>query len=159
MSRGLLFAAPAFLLLASGCTNNTAPGNDREAELSPSEPAAEVMAAGAAIHGVANSLLVPQIMTEADLENVPEAGETCFFRMTRVGLPVLVYGSDAAIKLNDKLVMLPAAGARRYAADGVTVTVRPLDEDAAAGGRFAAEFVLRLPGTATELGYHGFSEC
>ena len=79
--------------------------------------------------------------------------------MTRVGLPVLVYGSAAVVKLNDKIVTLPAAGAGRFAADGVTATVRPLDDEAPARGQFAAEFVLRLPGAANELGYHGFSEC
>jgi len=159
MKPSMAAAARVFLLLASGCTTNSAPGNDREAALDPPEPPPEVMAAGAAIQGIANSLPFPQTMTDADLDHAPGMGETCRFRMTRVGLPVLAYGSAALIKLNDKLVTLPAAGAGRFAADGITASVRPLGDDPPARGQFAAEFVLQLPGVANELGYHGFSEC
>jgi hypothetical protein len=151
------------LALASACTDNTAPGNDREAALDPPARAAEVMAAGAALQGVATGLVMPQIMTDADLGAVPATGRRCVYRMTRVGLPVLVYGSaGGVVKLNDKLVPLEAAGDGRFAADGVTVTVRPLEDDAGTtpdGELFEAELVLRLPGAPNELGFHGFAGC
>jgi hypothetical protein len=149
----------AFLLVLHGCTENSAPGNDREAELTPASPAAEVKAAAEAIRGVATSLLIPQTMTDADIANISEIGDPCVFRMTRVGSPVLVYGSAAVVKLNDRLVPLPATGGGRYAADGVTVAVLPLTDNLRNGEPFSAEFVLWLPGAANELGFHGFAEC
>ena len=153
------FPAFALALLLSACVDNTAPGNDREAERDPAAPAAEVMSASAALDGVATGLLMPEIMTDADLRNLPPTSEgACMFRMTRVGFPVFVYGERAVIKLNGKLVPLAASGAGEYVADGVTATVRPLD-GAEAGTLFAAEFVLRLPGAPNELGFHGFSQC
>lgn len=146
-------------LLASACTDNTAPGNDREAKLSSPEPAAEVTSVAAATEGVGTALLIPQTMTDADLGNIPATARRCVFRMTRVGLPVLAYGSTGVLKLNDKLVSLPATGGGRYGAEGVTVTVRPLSENQRDGESFVAEFVLRLPHAPHERGYHGFSEC
>ena len=81
-------------------------------------------------------------------------------RFTRVGLPVLAYGgASAVIKLNDRLVPLPATGEGRYSAGGVTVTVRPLDEEPAGEEAFETELVVRFPGTPDELGYHGYSRC
>ena len=153
-----ILAALAFLRVA-GCAGNSAVGNDREAELDPPPRRAEVMAAGAALQGIATSLVIPQVMTDADLASVPDMTSRCVFRMTKVGEPVVVYGTQAVVKLNDKLVPLPTSGAGSYAADGVTVTVRPLDDGAEAEEAFEAEFVLQLPGAPDELGYHGFSEC
>lgn len=161
-------AAPAFALalLAATCTENTAPGNDREAALSRPEPPSDIAEAPTATEGVATDLLIPQTMTDADVRNAPDVGEPCVFRFTRVGLPVFVYGSAGVVKLNGKLVALPAArergphtDARRYAADPVAVTVRPLEGTASDGGRVAAELVLRLDDAAHELGYHGYAEC
>jgi hypothetical protein len=153
----LLILASGVLL--SGCVDNAAPGNDREASLDPPSTGAEVAAVGEALEGVATELLAPQIMTDADLRNLPQAGDRCLFRFTRVGHPVFVYGaSTGTIKLNGKLVPLPARGSDRYAEEGVRVTVRPLDERKATG-QFGVELVLRLQGAPDELGYHGFSEC
>lgn len=91
-------------LLLTGCTENTAPGNDRKAELDPPAIPAEVVSAGAALEGVDTSLLVPEIMTDADMTSLPDPGSRCLFRMTRVDHPVVVYGSMAVVKLNGKLV-------------------------------------------------------
>lgn len=156
----------ALALLVSACTENTAPGNDREAALSPPEPPADVADAAAAAEGVATGLLVPQTMTDADMRNAPDVGNRCLFRFTRVGLPVFIYGSAGVVKLNGKLVALPGAGGdgpgadvRRYAADPVAVTVRPLDGAARDDGPVVAELVLQLAGASHELGYHGYTEC
>jgi hypothetical protein len=71
---------------------------------------------------------------------------------------VLIYGTSAVVKLNGKLVPLRREGDGRYRAGGIDVTVRPL-EDPEDGERFAAEFVLRLPGASNELGFHGSAAC
>lgn len=150
----------AAALLAAACNDNAAVGNDRESELDPPAEPAEVMAAGAALRGIATSLVVPQIMTPADQPNVPAVANPCVFRMTAVGEPVVVYGpGQAVVKLNGMLVPLPASGAGSYTADGVTVTVRPLDGEAGTEAAFEAEFILRLPGAKDELGYHGYADC
>ena len=152
--------APLVLaLLVAACPDNSAPGNDREADLAPADPAAEGSSVGAAIEGVATELLFPQPWTDADLEYVPAAGVRCLYRFTTVGLPVLAYGSTAVLKLNGKLLSLPATGEGRFSAAGLTVTVRPLDAETSDGESFATEFVLRLPDAPDELGYHGFSVC
>ena len=159
MRRGCSTVAATAAVIVAGCTANTAPGNDREAQLDPPARPAEVMPAGAALQGIATSLVIPQTMTAADLENVPDMPGGCMFRMTGVGEPVVVYGPQAVVKLNGHLVPLPAVGSGRYGAEDVTVVVRPLNEPAEREGSFAAEFVLRLPGAPHELGYHGFAEC
>lgn len=149
----------ASLVALAACVENTAPGNDREAEREPPSPPAEVASAASALSGVATALLMPEIMTDADLGTLPEVGEQCTFRMTRVGLPVFVYGSTGVIKLNQKLIPLEGLGSGRYASGPVDVTVRPLEEAVEDGSQFPAELVLRLQGASNELGFHGFSEC
>lgn len=146
-------------LLTAACTDNSAPGNDREAQVSPPEPPAEVASVGAAIKGVDTGTLIPQAMTDGDLGNVPDLRERCLFRFTRVGLPVFIYGETGVMKLNGKLASLPGTGEGEFAADGLTVTVRPLEDDPTEGEPFIAELVLHLPDKDHELGYHGFSEC
>ena len=160
MRRARPALAVAAVLLTAACNENSAVGNDRASELDPPRQAAEVMAAGAALQGIASSLVIPQIMTPADQGNVPAMESACLFRMTAVGEPVVVYGPrQAVVKLNGKLVPLTQSGEHTYAADGVTVTVRPLEGEAEAEGAFDAEFVLRLPGAPDELGFHGYAEC
>lgn len=158
MRRARPVLAIAAVLFTAACNDNSAVGNDRESELDrPAQPA-EVMAAGGALQGIATSLVIPQIMTPADQRNVPAMASSCVFRMTAVGEPVVIYEPrQAVVKLNGKLVPLPASEGDTYAADGVTVTVRPLETKAE--GTFEAEFVLRLPGATDELGYHGYADC
>lgn len=159
MNRVGMAGTLAILGLLSGCVENTAPGNDREADLEAPAPAAPVANAGSALAGVAAGLLKPETMTDADLGSFPDLGEACRFRMTEVGFPTLVYGSSAVVKLNGKLVPLPATGDSRYEGDGVQVSVRPLETAGDETGQFEAELVLRLPGAPNEFGFHGFSEC
>ena len=133
MSRTALLPLVALGLVASACENNSAPGNDREAQLAPPEPPAEIVAASEAIEGVENGLLLPQPMTEADLRTIPAEASRCLFSYTGVGEPVLGYGSSSVLKLNGKLVLLPGAADGRYSANGVNVTVRPVAEPARGG--------------------------
>lgn len=159
MSRTAFLPLVALGLVASACENNRARGNDREAQLAPPEPPAEIVAAGEAIEGVENGLLLPQPMTEADLRTMPAEASRCLFSYTRVGEPVLGYGSTGVLKLNGKLVLLPGAVDGRYSADGVNVTVRPMAEPARGGEAIEAIFVLSLPDAGHERGFQGFSRC
>jgi hypothetical protein len=155
--RGVLAAALA--IGTAGCTENVAPGNDREAELDPPAAPAANVSAEVALEGVDPSLLQPQILTDADLENLPNLGERCLFRFTEVGFPALAYGTGAVVKLNGRLISLLKAGEGRYEDGGISVTIRSLEPDAAPAERTSSEFVLRLPGQAHELGFHGVASC
>lgn len=162
MRRALMGAGPVpLVVLALGlgaCTENTTPGNDREAQLSSPEPPAEVAGVEAVLEGAGGGLH-PQVITDPDLRSVADRGTRCLFRFTRVGFPVFAYGATGIIKLNGKLVPLPRTGEGEFAEGGVTVTVRSLDEDADVTEPFHAELVLWLPEKDHELGYHGFAEC
>ncbi len=160
MIRVRMAACLAAAVLA-GCGENTAPGNDREASLEAPAPPAELSTASAVTTGVATHLLAAETMTDPDLRNVPDMTDRCVFRYTRIGFPVFIYGSEGGmIKLNGKLVPLPARGPGEYVDGPVSVTVRPLEEDEGEGGDpFPAEFILRLEGAPNELGFHGFSDC
>lgn len=154
------------LLLVSGlpgCTENTAPGNDREARLDPPATAAPLAEPGDALAGVATALVAPQVMGPADLRALPPGERRCRFRMTRVGFATLVWPLEgrgpAFVKLNDRLVPLPRTDGRRFSAAGITVEVRPRDGAEPGEDLFEAEMVLRLPGVAHERGYHGYAEC
>lgn len=158
MSARRLAIPLALAALAAGCVDNTAPGNDREAQLEPPAKAADVVPAAEATANVETGLLYPEIMTDPDRGNLPAMGERCLFRYTRVGLPVFAYGATTGVvKLNGKLVPLPSTGEGRYAEGAITVTVRPLEEQEA--GVFPAELVLRVADAPNELGFHGFAEC
>jgi hypothetical protein len=150
----------AMAILAAACTENTAPGNDREARLdAPSEPA-KMESAREALSGVAVGLVMPEILTVPDQRPLPDPGEACRFRMTRVGFPVAVYDRSAVtVKLNGRLVSLPATGDGRYADAGVEVTLQPLEARTSPSETVATEFVLRLPGAPNELGFHGVASC
>ena len=153
---GAWMAIVGSVLFLSSCLDNPAPGNDREAELEPPAPPAPMVEAGAAIDGVDPGLLMPEIMTDADQSQLGNLGSICRFRMTRIGFPVAVYGSSAVLKLNGRLVTLAGSEEGRFASDGVEVTIRPLE---ARDEQFAAELILRVPGGAHELGFHGYSDC
>lgn len=153
-----VIVALALVAASTACVDNVAPGNDREAELDRPAPPAEVAPASEAIAGVDVGLLLPQIMTDADLAAAPSVGSGCRFRFTEVGFPVVVYGSSAVVKLNGKLVPLPGSTDGRYTDGGIEVTVRPVEAQNS-DDRFEAEFVLRLPGAPNELGFRGYAEC
>lgn len=131
----------------------------REPESERVDEPATLTSVAMATEGVAPDLLVPQTITDEDLLNVPAEAGRCVFRFTRAGLPVMVAGASAVVKLNGKLVALPAIGDGRYEADSVRVTLRPLETDPGAGEPVLAELVLHRARANHELGYHGYSEC
>ena len=143
--------------LLAACNSNSAPGNDRLAELEKEAVAAPRMAAGPALDNVAPGALYPGTLNEADLRSLGGTSGRCVFRMTRVGFPSFLYGGSArqgTIKLNGKLVMLPARGGASYADAGLTVEMR--EEE---GSGEEATMILRIPGAPDELGFRGFSNC
>lgn len=160
--RGLL--ALALAVATAGCVSNTSPGNDREAQLDPPAPAAEVLPAGAAITGVSPDLLQPEVITAADLAAVTLPAGGCSFRFTRVDFPAFLYtrgaGAGGIMKLNGRLATLEGSGSGDFASGGVRVRIRPVDGGSAAeAGLHQAELMLTLPGARHELGYRGFAEC
>ena len=159
MTRISTFSLLLLGLFATACEENSAPGNDREAQISPPEQAAELVSLGEAIEGVGAALLLPQAMTDADLRNVPAEAKGCLFGYTRVSEPVFAYGGTGVLKVNDKLAPLPASGDGRYSAGDVAVFVRPIEEPRGGGEPFEAQLVLSLPGVDHERGFQGYSRC
>lgn len=149
------------LLAISGCIDNTAPGNDREADLDPPAPAAEMATAESALQNVDVGLLMPEILSDADVRAAGPLAGGCLFRMTRVGFPVLLFSQaepgEAVIKLNGKLISLSSAGPGQYSGGPVSASVRTLESDSP--GLQQAEFIVRIADAPSELGFRGFREC
>ena len=142
-----------------GCVDNRVPGNDRESALEPAQPAAEMTDVGDAMEGVSTGLLYPEVITDADRRTLPDSAGRCVFRYTRVGFPVFVFDDAAGVlKLNGRLIRLPASGEGRYSAGSASITFRPLEGDSDEG-LYAAELVLRLERAPNEIGFHGYAEC
>ncbi|NCP23853.1 MAG: hypothetical protein GW854_06865 [Erythrobacter sp.] len=156
MIRNVITLAGATLLLAA-CNSNSAPGNDKLAELEKAPTAAPQMAAGPALANAAPGGLYPGILNEADVSSLGGTSGRCVFRMTKVGFPSFIYGGDqanATIKLNGKLVMLPATEANTFSGDGLTVEMAEN-----VGSDAEATMIVRIPGAPNELGFRGVSSC
>jgi hypothetical protein len=156
MNNKIILIAGLSALLAA-CNSNSAPGNDKMAELDAAPVAAAQMDAAAALANVASGGLYPGILNDADVKSIGGSKGSCVFRMTRVGYPSFIYGGakqDGTIKLNGKLVMLPASSAGKYSDAGLTVEMR---EQEGADGE--ATMILRVPGAPDELGFRGYSTC
>ncbi|WP_073973962.1 DUF6692 family protein [Erythrobacter donghaensis] len=148
------------VLTLSGCNRNDAIGNDREAQLEPAPTPAPVMAPQAALARVSGALIKPETMSEADLAVIGGLEGRCAVRLTEVAFPSFVFtrGGEGTIKLNGKLVPLPAEGEGRFAGGSLSVTLRPRDESGDAGLQ-GMDMIVLLPGEEDELGYAGFVEC
>ena len=160
-------ALPALAMLAlplalyrGGCNRNTDPGNDREAQLEHPPKAAPVESASAALANVATAIIKPQTMTSADIGALGGMEGRCDFVLTEVAFPSFLYrpGSDGAIKLNGKLIPLPSIGENRFADGGLSVTLRPLQEEGNAGSQ-GMRMIVIPPGAEDEIGYDGYVRC
>lgn len=158
MTRSTL-AACALLLGLAGCVENSALGNDREAELDPPEQAAE-RASAESLAAIATGLLKPETFTPADLAAL--SGAWCRFRYTDVGFPVFLFpatgNAPAMIKLNGKMIPLPPVGDFQYAGGPVRVDLR-LSDGLPAAEAEEAVLVLWLAGASGEMGFLGEAEC
>jgi hypothetical protein len=157
-----LIALPLALaaLALAGCNRNTAIGNDREAQLDHAPTPAPVMRAAAALENVAPALIKPETMSFADLAVLRPLAGDCAVRLTEVAFPSFVYtpGAAGTIKLNGKLIRLPATDDMRFSDQGLTVTLRPGQERGDAGlGEI--DMIVVPPDADQETGYSGFNDC
>lgn len=161
--RRLLAAAsigPCFALALGGCNQNTAVGNDREAQLEPAPTPAPIMSAGPALANVATALIKPETMTNADIQALGGRQGRCAVVLTEVAFPSFLYEPEGrgAIKLNGRLIVLPRTAVGRFVDAGLTVALRPGDEEGGAGLR-SMEMIIVPPGAEDEIGYKGYVQC
>ena len=159
MTARLLTIVVAAITLTA-CNQNTAPGNDREAQLDPAPAPAPIEPPEAALASVAVEMIKPETMADADIEALGGRQGRCAVKLTEVGFPSFLYqpGVSGAIKLNGKLIPLPQTGPGRYQAGDLLVTLRALDEKGNAGLQ-AMEMVVVPPGADDEIGYRGYVQC
>lgn len=146
--------------LLAGCNQNTAIGNDREAELDPPAEAAAIEPASNALQGVATALVKPETMSDADIAAIGGDRGRCVFRLTEVGFPTFVYQPDGSgiIKLNGKLIPVEPDGTDRFTSGELLVTTRMLDDEGNAGLQ-ALRLIVVPPGAKDELGFDGYTTC
>jgi hypothetical protein len=155
-----LLIAIALLPLAACSPSNQAPGNDTEAALDASTPAAPQLPAAQALAGVEPVSIQPELMNDADLAALGGIKGRCAFRLTRVAYPSLLYGnSNATIKLNGKLITLPLAAAGTYRDGPLSLTVSPADTAARATDQHEVRMVIHPRGAREERGYLGYAAC
>jgi hypothetical protein len=144
----IAFVAAAAL---AACNQNTELGNDREGQIDPAPTPAPVIRAAAALANVATEVIKPETMSDTDIAAL--GGK-------EVGFPSFLFepGGGGTIKLNGKLIPLPATGERRYEDGGLLVTLRPVDETGNAGLK-AMEMIIVPPGAKDEIGYRGYVQC
>lgn len=162
MTRLAIFAAAPALLALAGCNQNTAPGNDKEAELDVAATPAPKMGAAQALSGIATGAIQPETMSDADIASLGGLGGKCTIRLTAVGFPSFIYDSPqgtGVIKLNGKLIPLASAGAGTFMDGGLKVTLRPVDQEFGDDGRREAEMIVMLPQAEDELGFRGYESC
>jgi hypothetical protein len=148
------------IVALAGCNRNTAIGNDREAQLDAVPTPAPVMAPEDALANVSTALVKPETMNQADLAAIGGLEGRCAVRLTEIAFPSFVFapGGTGTIKLNGKLVPLPAKGEGRFAQGDLSVILRPRDESGDAGLP-GMDMIVLVPGAEDELGYAGFVEC
>ena len=158
--RPLLPLLMALTLPLMGCNENTDLGNDREAQVDSAPTPSPITGAGAALDNVATALVKPETMSAADLAAIGGLAGKCVIRLTEVAHPSFVYRSGEAgtLKLNGKLISLPAAGENRFADSDLSVLLRPNGEEGD-GGLEGMDMILVPPGAKDELGYSGFVDC
>lgn len=153
-----LTAAMVFAL--AGCNQNTALGNDREAQIDAAPTPASIMGAAQALQNVTTALIKPETMSQADIAAIGGLNGKCAIRLTEVAHPSLVFqsGETAVIKLNGKLIPLAASGASRFTDDGLSVILQPNGDEGDAGLQ-GMNMIVIPPGAEDEIGYAGFVDC
>ena len=146
--------------LLAGCNQNTAIGNDREAELDPPAEATAIEPASSALQGVATALVKPETMSDADIAAIGGEQGRCVFRLTEVGFPTFLYEPNGSgfIKLNGKLIPVEPDGTDRFASGELLVTTQMLGDEGNAGLQ-ALRLIVVPPGAKDELGFDGYTTC
>jgi len=155
-----LACALVAISMLPACNSNSAPGNDREAQIDPAPTPAPRMSAAEALSGIAVEAVQPETMTDADIAALGGLEGRCAIRLTEVSEPSFLYspGGTGAIKLNGKLIELPPAGGQRFADAGLTVQLRAAEGEGNAGLP-EHEMIVMLPGAKDELGFRGYRDC
>lgn len=128
------------------------------------DPPVEVGTVAVALNNTLISTLDPSPVPEAEADRVLAPGPRCVFYRSLESDPILWTDRDGgrgATKLNGVIIPLDASPAQQdtasgWTADGLTMTVRSLDEDA--DWRSDAELVFSLEPGLT-VGYRGFWSC
>ena len=146
--------------MLTACNSNTAPGNDREAQIDPAPTPGPIRGAAEALSGIAVEAVQPETMTDADIAALGGLEGRCAIRLTEVSEPSFLYqpGGSGAIRLNGTLIELPAAGEQRFADGGLTVQLRRVEGEGNAGLP-EHEMIVMLPGAKDELGFRGYRQC
>ena len=153
-----IFAGLAFALAA--CNQNTAIGNDREAQVDPAPTPVPIEPAATALQNVATVIIKPETMTTADVQAIGGERGRCIYRLTEVGFPTFIYepGVRGFIKMNGTLIPVTAEGRDRYTSGELLVATRLVDEEGNAGLQ-AQEIIVVPPGAKDEIGYRGYVQC
>lgn len=128
------------------------------------DPPAQVGTVEDALRNTLISTLDPAPMPDAEADQVLDAGPRCTFNRSPETDPIFWVGQDGGagvMKLNGVIVPLDASAAGQdtkssWTADGLTMTVRPLGEEA--DWRSDAELVFSLD-QGLAVGYRGFWSC
>ncbi|MCE6967379.1 DUF305 domain-containing protein [Cereibacter sphaeroides] len=126
------------------------------------DPPARVGDVAAALSTVRRAALDPAPVPASEADRILPPADRCAFHRSRESDPILWVGPQggAAMKLNGILVALegppPGNTPADYAAEGVTMTLRPLGESA--DWRGDADLIFALEGGPT-VGYRGFWRC
>ncbi len=179
---GRPFRCAAFAVLAlaafgvSACTENTAKGNDREAQTASRKAPAEPASPEQALRQAAIDAVEPETMIPAEIAKFIDADAACEFAYAAEAFPIIAVTPSTnaqpprgVIKLNGKLVELHSASTedREGLADGVTMTAGSIRavittetdaEPIEAGQRREADLRLSWAGSS-ETGFHGFYTC
>lgn len=162
MTRALRALSIGTALLLGACNQNTAPGNDREAQVDPAPTAAPISGAAAALSGIDTGAIQPATMNDADIASLGGYAGNCVIRLTGVGYPSFFEdrtNGRGYVKLNGKLVQLSSAGPNRFADGNLTVELRDVADDESDNGLPGAEMIIALPQAKDELGFRGYKDC
>ncbi|RBI83466.1 DUF305 domain-containing protein [Rhodosalinus halophilus] len=107
-----------------------------------------------------NTLIASLDPSPIALEALPEGTDTssltCGFRRVEDEDPILLHNEEGALaQLNGVILTLESDGAETFAAPGITMTLRDVDE---ADWRGGAELIFALDQGLT-VGYRGFYDC
>lgn len=157
MKNFALIAAIALPLAA--CNSNTAPGNDREAQLDPPATAAAIEDAASALANVSPGLMLPETMNGADIAALG-AQNSCQFRLTEIAFPSFVYddSGQGAVKINGTLIPVTADGPDSYSNGELRIRTRMLDDEGDAGLQMQ-EMIVAAPRAKDEFGFWGYTTC
>ena len=148
MKNFALIAAIALPLAA--CNSNTAPGNDREAQLDPPATAAPIEDAATALANVSPGLMLPETMNGADIAALG-AQNSCQFRLTEIAFPSFVYDDSGQGAVT-------ADGPDSYSNGELRIKTRMLDDEGDAGLQMQ-EMIVAAPRAKDEFGFWGYTTC